>query len=148
MRIIPFESHHVEMMELREPDRLSLAGMQDRKIKVDKDSGEAWTGMVDEGVVACGGIIFLWPGVGWAWLLTGTLIRTNAISFHKAAIEKLKEMEDKYNLHRIQCSVNADYVASRKWLEKLGFTKEGLMKKYDTRERDYYMYARVRNGRS
>lgn len=44
---------------------------------------------------------------------------------------------------RIQTTVRTDWSTAIKFMERLGFKREGLMKKF-TAENDFYLYARVK----
>lgn len=47
------------------------------------------------------------------------------------------------NLHRIQAIVRADKVEYQRWIELLGFEKEGLMRKAAANKSDVWLYSRV-----
>ena len=48
----------------------------------------------------------------------------------------------KYDVHRLQTTVKADYEIGHKFAQWLGLEKEGLMKKY-LDDNDYYLYSRI-----
>jgi RimJ/RimL family protein N-acetyltransferase len=47
------------------------------------------------------------------------------------------------DLDRIQTVVDAEHTVSHKWVERMGFKNEGLMRKY-LGGRDFYRYALIR----
>jgi hypothetical protein len=108
------------------------------------ERGEAFTAWIEDEVMFIGGMIPLFTGVAEVWSLTGEPVALYPKAFHKAVNKMLDYWDSLYNLHRIQCKVVSEHERSREWLKRLGFQEEGLMRKYDAKGNDYYMYARVR----
>lgn len=105
--------------------------------------GPAFTGLVDGEVIACGGILIFWAGVGEAWVVTSDLVDRYKLFFARTVTAKLGQIIREHRLERVQAAIDAEHHASIKWVEKMGFTNEGLMRKYLGR-RDFYRYALVR----
>jgi len=107
--------------------------------------GPAYTIVASEGLVASGGILPLWKGVGEAWVVTSELVDTYPLLFAKTVWRKLYEIIDGNGIERVQTTIHKDFIVSQKWAERMGFKNEGLMRKYLGGE-DYYRYALVREG--
>jgi len=105
--------------------------------------GPAFTGLIDGEILACGGILPLWKGVGEAWVVTSLLVNQYPLSFAKTIWRKLKEIIIEHQFERVQTVIDADYVISQRWAERMGFEYEGLMRKY-IGGRKFYRYAWVR----
>jgi len=105
--------------------------------------GIAYTIEVPEGLVASGGVIPLWKGVGEAWVVTSELVETYPILFAKTVWEKLYEIINANGIERVQTTIHKDHIISQRWAERMGFENEGLMRKYLGGE-DYYRYALIR----
>ena len=89
------------------------------------------------------GLVVHWQGVAECFAITSNAVRKRPIAFHKAVLTTLMRYEDTLNLHRVQTTVREGYNVGRKWLEKLGFTQEGLMLKYTPEMANHYRYARI-----
>jgi len=84
----------------------------------------------DEGIVACGGIVPLWRGVGEGWAITSELLAQYRLSFAKATLRYMGQVIEELKLERIQAVVMEGHIESMKWLEWMGFKQEGMMRKY------------------
>lgn len=107
--------------------------------------GIAFTGLVNDDVMACGGILPLWKGVGEAWVVTSPLVVSYPTFFAKTIYRKLLAIVEILRLERVQTTVDAEHTVSLGWVEWMGFKQEGLMERY-IGGRDFYRYARVRGG--
>ena len=106
--------------------------------------GMAITGFRDGEIIACGGIMPLWKGVGEAWVVTSPLVRVCSFSFVKVVWRRLKVFAGILDLERVQTTVDAEHEVSIKWVERMGFMREGLMRRYID-GRDFYRYALIRD---
>ena len=107
--------------------------------------GIAYTIEAPEGLVASGGVIPLWKGVGEAWVVTSELVETYPVLFAKTVWRKLLEIISANGIERIQTTIHKDHIVSQRWVERMGFENEGLMKKYLGGE-DYYRYALIKEN--
>jgi len=105
--------------------------------------GPALTGFSDGEIIACGGIMPLWKGVGEAWVVTSPLVLKCSFSFVKVILRKLPIFSNILELERVQTTVDVEHTTSIKWVERMGFVREGLMHKY-INGRDYYRYALIK----
>jgi hypothetical protein len=97
----------------------------------------------DDGtVLACAGITLIWPGLGEAWLLVKPEVaRRYRVTLYKAIVEGLREMIAAYHLRRVQAVVIAGFPEGERLAAHLGFTEEGVMRRYDVLGRDCVRYA-------
>jgi hypothetical protein len=104
--------------------------------------GQAYT--ITNGVpIACGGILPLWAGVGEGWVVTSPLVEKYPVIFAKTVWRATVELIESMDLDRIQTVVDVEHTVSHKWVERMGFKNEGLMRKY-LGGRDFYRYALIR----
>lgn len=93
-------------------------------------------------VAILGGFLFC-PGVIHIWGLIGEEVRQCPVAFHKACKKVLYFYETRDKPRRIQVDVRVDYMEGQKWVESLGFNREGVMKRFGPNGADHYLYAKV-----
>ena len=145
MIIIPFKKDHLDKLDIRLP---GLVGMEiDRayeEIPKYGEAGPAFSAFTDDGLlIVIAGVGIIWDGVGVAWTLPSVYADDYKVGFYKAIKSHLDKIIEANNLHRVQCFVHKDYVISQKWVEHMGFEREGLLRKYGSDKADYYIYARL-----
>ena len=138
--IVKFKPQHLEMLGRREKD--FTIGPYEDVIPYAMNS-HSWSAILHGKVAACFGIMSGWPGVAEIWSITGAAADEHPILFHRVALTLPNQIMAHYGLDRLQAVCRADNLRSCKWLEALGFKKEGVMKKYDALGLDNFMYARV-----
>lgn len=107
--------------------------------------GPAWSGFDSEGTfLGAGGIGYYWPGVAEGWLLLSKGTDNYPFSLHRIVRLMVEKAFAVNGLKRLQVSVPVDMQRSRKWIARLGFVREGLMRRYGPDGHDYVLYAMVR----
>ncbi len=94
-------------------------------------------------IIACVGIKDVIKGVGLAW----ALYPSNIGDYHidpRIIKYRLREMMVEHNYRRVQATVRADFIAGIKYIEWLGFVREGIMAKYEPDGTDSILYAITR----
>lgn len=137
---------HLKQIDLRDFDRQVVMGIRGSLdiIEAQGGKGDAYTGIDDDGyIIFIGGMVLLWEGVGSGWLLTSNLLLNHKIWVHRTIRDFLNEMQIKYDLHRIESIVLKDHTVSMKWVDRLGYKQEGLLRKYNSKQQDHWLYARV-----
>ena len=149
IEIKPFEIAHLQDMELREPDLRALEGVGDIEAYIDQWTriGLAFTAFVDGRPICAGGVMLLRQGVGEVWTLTTPLVEAHPLAVARFAMGPTLPMIVKaLELHRVQVSVQRCHRASRRLVERLGFTYEGLLHRYGSNGEDYVLYAAYPEG--
>lgn len=145
VNVRPFQLDDMLKINLRQIDRETgteaTAGVMGTMAASER--GEALTILADDEILSIGGVVSLFPGTAELWSLASTAVDKFPISFHKANIRILDYWIKALKLRRLQCKVYSEHVRSIEWLKRLGFQEEGLMRKYDTQGRDFYLYAKV-----
>lgn len=109
-------------------DPQSLAGMGEEALsRTYALQGPAYSLWVDGNLVACGGIVVLWPGMGEAWCLVSERVKFHPLIFHKSAMKMIDEMAKERKLVRVQANVQKDFKTGNSWIQAIGFKPEGDM---------------------
>jgi RimJ/RimL family protein N-acetyltransferase len=94
-------------------------------------------------VVAVGGVLPLWKGVGDVWMVGSDLVPKYPRAIYRLARAMLREASKGLTLRRLQCTVDPRYEEHVRFIERLGFTSEGLMRKFGPHGEDHVRYAKV-----
>lgn len=145
MRLLPFEPGHLALIRPGRFESLALEGIDpDALAEVSVIPGFAMSLADDQGrILGSGGVVPHWPGVGSAWLYASDAMRSHPVPLHRMVLRGLQAAETGLRLHRIQIAVHAEFVASRRWVERLGFHSEGLMAGFGSNGDPYIRYAKV-----
>lgn len=93
-------------------------------------------------VIAGGGVVMFWEGVGEAWLMFAKDAEKCGTQLIRAVSRMADIMMNKHGLKRLQAVVRTDFEKAIKLVELVGFTREGTLKNYCPDGADVYMYAR------
>ncbi len=142
-RIEKFDIHHIKEFELRPEDKGRIINEDPSKWEQIAGNSIAYSFYHKESLIFCGGIVVHYAGFGEAWVLCSPKAETLPKGVFRLAKEFLdKNIKDK-KLFRVQAVVRCDWPQAQKFVEKLGFIKEGILKKYGLDQSDYIMYARI-----
>ena len=144
--VIPFEVDHLTAFQARnfEAREMELLIKPASYAMSYLERGPAWTGLMGEQVLGCCGICVFWRGVAGLWLVTGELVDSFPLAFHRAVKYGLQTAMAAMGLWRVQTEINAGHLVSRKWIQRLGFREEGDMPQYGPDQATYVRYAKVR----
>lgn len=138
--LIPFKSEHIELMALREHEAelyKLVPGMGDTLAA----STVSRTGIIDGRIVAAGGVHVNCFNVGEAWFLPTVYLSEHGITALRFIRDWLEIVRETHGLERMQTASLADD-ATDKWMQFLGFEKEGIMRHYAL-GKDYAMWGRL-----
>lgn len=108
-------------------------------------SGPAVTLWDDDLPICCGGIgCTSWKGIGDIWIIPSVHVNKYMKSVYKNALALIEDVTDKLGLWRIQATIKEDDPVAIRWIEHLGFEREGLMRKFGPKQENQYLYARVK----
>jgi len=144
IEIRPYKPEDYMIIQRRHFDSLTFMNFPDPSaVARNLASGRAYT--IANGVpIACGGVLPLWKGVGEGWVVTSDLVEKYPLIFAKTVWRAMTELIVDMGLERIQTVVDSEHTVSQRWVERMGFKNEGLMKKY-LGGRDFIRYAIVRD---
>ena len=118
-------------------------GQHAQKLQVE---GGSYTYIVNGYPVVCGGVAPLWPGVGEGWVVAGQGIYDHGIQVARGTRQLLTEIAERQNLHRIQSAVLDNNPKLERFARFVGFTPEGVLRRYGTDRTDYTLYSRLFHG--
>jgi len=137
---VPFEEWHLDWIELQN-SQLALSPILTHQYgRSLQCAGPAYTAFAGMIVVACAGIVELWPGRSQVWSLLSKEMPQYKKSVHRA----VKAFLVNYHVRRLECVVDPRSQAAIRWAKKLGFTKEeGVMEKYTPHGEDQLLLVRI-----
>lgn len=127
-------------------DAYLIAGSHDPSLAIvdaQSLSGPTFTVLAGYAPIGCGGVLLVWPGVGEAW----TIVNAHILRYpyvHRLVTRALRTLMQEHALHRIGAWALADQRRHRRWLEVLGFTYEGIARKFTSDGQDVARYALFR----
>lgn len=147
LEIVPFVPEHAARIRLRPLDALGLEGAPAAADPLETGrmyaaSGPAFSGLWQGRVVASAGIVVSRPGLGDCWALTSPQTPRFALSFQRAVVLMLPRLVAEAEIERLQALVVRGHATSCRWLSRLGFRREGLLRRLYG-GRDYYIYGRI-----
>lgn len=92
------------------------------------------------------GVIGVWPynvQSGTAWAVFSDEATKNGVALARGTRRWIEAVEERDNLCRIQAFIDSDNEIAIHWIEKLGFEREGLMRKAGHDAKDMWLYARI-----
>lgn len=145
LKIVAFNTKHLDLLEAREIEGLGFLKLPDAPARMErmaKDSEQSGTFIYDGRILFCAGYFFLWPGVIEVWMIPSIYVKDYPVVFYRTVTRYLKRLETDLKCHRVQTTSYADEFHA-KWMDRLGFHSEGVMKKFTHDKRDLCLYARV-----
>ena len=118
--LVPFKAEHLLMLVHRDAGYLESA-----RDAVDKERrGPAFTAIYDNRIIACSGVILLWPGVGAAWAVFTSDVVKHRIWVTRTIRRTLNDIIRVYKLHRVELVALEDNDVNIAWAQSLGFARE------------------------
>ena len=146
IKTVKFEKIHAyEILDrsVREDD-FWLSGQDwERAIDIWAEEGPAYTMIIDDQLVACGGVTLLGWRRGEAWILLSPLFSKYPKSTYVTVKASLDGMIEDNNLRRVQAIVNPEFPAHSRFLKHLGFEYEGTLRSYGINAEDLFMFGRI-----
>lgn len=144
LRAEVYTPDHAAAIQLRAADQAFVDGLGPMAIPIAmglaRHPGIAL--LADGEVVACGGVVIIWPGVGEAWMRTSPLLERYPVASLRLTKQFLNTAANCLKLRRMQCTVRKGYAPAIKWAERLGFASEGVLRGFGPDGEDYIMFSR------
>lgn len=149
LRLVEFKKEHImQIMEKnqREVEASDLAKYDWKKVYSQWDSdGPAWTLFEEEEIVACGGFVLEGWKTGTGWLFLSSLFYKRVLSCYRIIKAKIKEVEEQFNLQRLQVYVVTGRPKALDLAERLGFEAEGVLRHFGPEKEDMFILGKVRD---
>ncbi len=130
-----YEEGDVYRLDIREGDTIGVI-LQDFPTP-------GWTMFSETDILACGGIVQAGGGVGNVWAYISDKARGHGVSllrFSRSAMDRALSI---MLFHRLQTVVRTDRPEYERFVELLGFEKEGRLRKATSTQEDLFLYART-----
>lgn len=95
--------------------------------------------------IACMGFMARHPGVCQAYAYGTDGFQSAALALTRYALRVMKPALIASGFHRLQCESRADHHDAHRWLETLGFRREGILKQYGSDGSDYILFGATAN---
>jgi RimJ/RimL family protein N-acetyltransferase len=106
-------------------------------------SGPSYTLVIDDQIVACAGVVLMNYNRGEAWTLFSPLINKYPKTCFKAIRDELRGIVSEHGLKRVQALVRPGLEVAERFVEHLGFEKEGVLVAFGPGGEDMTMYGRI-----
>ena len=133
MNLRPLTRHDIETLPL--PGLDPMRGHAAELCEI----GKGFVVEQDGEAIAIGGISQLWRGVGEAWVLASSI--EMPVKFHRLAKRVIHDLAREMGIHRVHVHSFATDTRVHRWLELLGFEREGKRKGWFFDGRDAIAFA-------
>lgn len=89
------------------------------------------------------GHVVISPGVAECWSLIGEEMKEDSFFLTRFVSRYVDSLMALYKWRRFQCVVDSNYPDHERFVQLLGFQKEGLMRKLGPMGQDMWLYSRV-----
>lgn len=100
----------------------------------------AWTAWIDDAPVAAFGMTRDLPGLGTGWAYGTDRLRRTVPAITRFIRTRMPEMIE-IGIRRVEVRTAIDHDISHRWLEALGFQREGIARHYGADGLHYAIYA-------
>lgn len=142
MRGLNFRDFKAEDLEEFTPMELFGDDVKDLTLGSLGDNTVAYSVFNSEGVIGVLGATKLWTGVAQIWSVFSEEIKRYPKSLTVIAAAVLNYAFVEWELVRAEAHVRVGHARGIRWIEFLGFKREGLMKNYLGLDKHAYLYAR------
>jgi len=142
MEVVPFTIEHFDALELKPGSPVS----RERRplFEIFAKAGPARTMFDGDLVIGCSGILCgAWKGIGEVWSIPSVHVPKYPKSVYKEAMIFINESIEALDLYRLHTTIREEDTTAIRWIEKLGFQREGLMRQFGPWKENHYMYARI-----
>lgn len=108
--------------------------------------GPAFTGSTRSNIYVCAGILPIWKGRWYAWAaISDKAGRREMLWIHRNVLDFLDNLQsyEPETYCRVETTARADQPNALRWLELLGFEREGRLRCYDASGLDHIQYSRI-----
>lgn len=102
-------------------------------------AGPCFSAFAGESVIACAGVLEIWPGRAQVWSLLSEDVGMYGFRVHLA----VKRFLNAYRCRRLECVIDPRSARAIAWATALGFRREGFMEAYTPNGDDQDLYVRL-----
>lgn len=143
-KVIPFKIDHLDLLELRENERATLAisGSVKDSLQFLADEQTGGTIFGDGRAICVLGYYQLWQGLYQVWIIPSKYMRQYRVQVCRFVKDLLDSFVKTHEVHRLQTACLDDELHTR-WMTYLGFVSEGVMERYTVDRKNYRMWRRL-----
>ena len=108
-----------------------------------KLSGKAFTALIDGKIIAVGGAVIYWQGVGEAWIIISENVNEYKSQMAFCIRSIMDRLISELKLRRLQAVVRCDFDRAIALVDAMGFVCEGKMEKYLSDGSSAWLYAKL-----
>jgi len=138
MKIVELTEEHLARLALLPAQASIGACLSDIGYAKELCGYESFAGLEEGRIVCASGIVPTWRGSNVAWALLSAMSMRTMVELTHAVKTWLGDYDG-----RLETWVDARHPGHVRWAEKLGFEREGLMRKFLPDGGDAFLYARV-----
>jgi hypothetical protein len=152
IKVVDFKPEHLVNIKKEDIDAevLTFLGDIDERAIQYSQAGPAITLIeesehfaVSDEILAIGGCIHFWRGVGEAWMMVAPEGRIKKVALYKTMGEFVDKCFREYGFHRLQTTILFDHQEAHKCIMRMGFVPEGMMIHYGPRKENYIRYVKL-----
>jgi hypothetical protein len=140
MMVVPFTREHMQTMVLQQRQQ-GLESLLTEEVLSALESGQSYTAIDGDEVLACAGVLTVAPGRAGAWAYLSENVGHRMVGVTRA-VKRFLQMAE---YRRIEMDVDCEFPAAHRWARMLGFTLEcERRRKFTPDGRDCALYAMVK----
>ncbi len=143
MNTIPAKPDHFDLLEFRAEEAELIDQFGIDKAKAMLSIGVSNTLTHDGRILAIVGAYTLWSGVLEVWVVPSHYVTQYPFVYLKYVKKYVQTLLNGYQPHRMQTQSLNNALHDR-WMDFLGFTKEGIMKQFGADKQDYALWSIVK----
>lgn len=137
LKRVKCKSDDILKLNLRDKDKcLNVEAME-----ILLNNGVAYSYFDGDRLIGCAGIAKITDNVCEVWAVIDKDVKRYTREIYYYARSLLNAAQDFFE--RIQTTIRIDYLLEIHFMERLGYQREGTLRKYRA-DGDYYMYAKIR----
>ncbi len=143
MEVVSFKAKYLRAMVLQDAQQImSPLTFDDEYCEQLVDAGPAYTILDGNKPIMCAGVAEMWTNryAAWAWLSKDA--GPKMVGLTRIVDDYLNTRPYK----RIEAYVDARFDAGHRWIQMLGFEREGYMRAFSPLGKDCILYARIKHG--
>lgn len=140
MEIVPFQPEHLNNLALQASQADFFQNFDKSYAPLLISAGPCFTAIKDGIVLGCAGLTKQWDNRAIAWALLSANLGREFIRIHRA-VERYLLIAD---FKRIEAFVDANFAEGHRWMQMLGFEREGYMRSFSPSGNDAVLYARIK----
>ena len=138
LKLVKLEDKHIKNIET------DFEFSEHHRSLLCRDNTSGYAALLDNHVVAIGGVSCLWEGVAEGWFIIGNIGKLFPLALARIVKKMVSRIILENNLFRLQASVCSNDKKAVRFIKWLKFTEEGIMKKFGPDGVDYIRYAWVK----